>query len=79
VGLPEREGILVREVEREGPAAAAGIQEGDLIVEVGGRPVRDADTLLDVLSASSWPLEVRIVRGTDERTVSVAGEAPAKG
>ncbi len=49
VGLPERDGLLVREVEDDSPAAKAGIAEGDLIVAVGGngdhqrrRPVRGA-------------------------------------
>ncbi len=37
VGLPERDGLLVRDVEDESLAATAGIQEGDLIVEVAGK------------------------------------------
>src|SRR3954471_11676211 len=37
VGLPERDGLLVRGVEDGSLAAAAGIQAGDLIVEVGGK------------------------------------------
>jgi serine protease Do len=71
VGLPERDGLLVREVEDGSAAAAAGIAEGDLIVAAGGRQVATADDLFDVL-AGEGPLEVTIVRGTDERTVTVA-------
>ena len=46
VGLPDRDGILVRGVEEGSPAEAAGIREGDLIVSAGGvagrRPRRPA-------------------------------------
>ena len=36
VGLPERDGVLVRGVEAGSPAEAAGIAEGDLLVAAGG-------------------------------------------
>src|SRR5919108_5158994 len=49
VGLPERDGLLVRVVEDGGPADRAGLRSGDLLVEAGGRPVSDADQLDEVL------------------------------
>jgi S1-C subfamily serine protease len=75
VGLPERDGLLVRGVEDGSLAAKAGIVEGDLIVEAAGRPVTDADTLVEALASADGPFEVRIVRGTEERTVAVGGTA----
>lgn len=72
VGLSERDGLLVREVEEDSPAAGAGIAEGDLIVAAGGREVSNADDLFDVLgSAGDGPLEVTLVRGDEERNVTV--------
>jgi S1-C subfamily serine protease len=79
VGLPERDGVLVRGVEDGSPAAAAGIQAGDLIVEAGGRAVSDADDLHGALAALDFPFEVKLVRGTDERTVQVGGGTTATG
>jgi serine protease Do len=76
VGLPERDGLLVRGVEDGSDAAKAGIQEGDLIVEVAGTSITDADGLLEALASATTPFEVKVVRGLEERTVSVgAGEA----
>ncbi len=72
VGLPERDGLLVREVEEDSPAAMAGITEGDLIVAVGGTPITSADDLFDAL-AGDGALELTIVRGADEQTVRVEG------
>jgi serine protease Do len=71
VGLPERDGLLVREVEDDSPAAQAGIAEGDLLVAVGGTPIGSADDLFEAL-AGEGSLEITLVRGTDERTVTVA-------
>jgi len=79
VGLPERAGVLVRGVEDGSPAAAAGIEAGDLIVEAGGRPVTDADELFAALGAVEFPFEVKLVRGSDERTVQVGGGTTASG
>ncbi len=79
VGLPERDGILVRGVEDDSPAARAGIVEGDLIVELAGRQITDADGLVEAIAAASTPYEVRIVRGLEERTVTIGGEARASG
>jgi len=79
VGLPERDGILVRAVEDDGPAAKAGIRDGDLIVEIAGTVVTEADQLQEVIGSRPMPFEVKVVRGTDERTVSVGGGASASG
>ena len=80
VGLPERDGVLVRGVEEGSPAAGAGLQEGDLIVQVGGLPISTVDDLQDALARTGVgaPVELRVLRGTDERTVSVqATQEPA--
>jgi len=73
VGLPELDGILVRGVEDGSDADKAGIEQGDLIVEVAGKAITDPDELVEVLASATTPFEVKIVRGTEERTVSVGG------
>jgi serine protease Do len=79
VGLPELDGVLVRGVEGGSPAEAAGILEGDLLIAAGGKPTPDIDDLHDVLGETGLPLEVTLVRGTEERTVTVnpPSEAPS--
>ena len=71
VGLPERDGVLVRGVEDESLAAAAGIDAGDLIVSAGGKAVSDADDLFEALGTLKAPFDIVLVRGNDERTVTV--------
>jgi serine protease Do len=79
VGLSERDGLLVRGVEEGSPADRAGIREGDLIVEAAGRAVPDPDSLNEALVAGGLPIELKIVRGDEERTVSVGGATGASG
>jgi serine protease Do len=71
VGLPETDGVLIREVAEGSPAEQAGLARGDLIVAAGGRPVSTADDLFDALAAARGGIELTVVRGTDERTVQV--------
>ncbi len=74
VGLPEREGVLVRAVEEGSAADRAGIERGDLIVAAGEREIEHVDTLYEALDQARADdrLELTVVRGTDERKVPVS-------
>jgi serine protease Do len=73
VGLPDREGLLIREVTEDSPAARAGLTQGDLIVGAGGQPVRTLDDLFDALQAAGeGTVELSVVRGTEERAIQVS-------
>jgi serine protease Do len=73
VGLPERDGVLIRGVEDGSAADRAGLQRGDLIVQAAERPLDRVDVLYEALDGAreQGQLELQIVRGTDERAVSV--------
>jgi len=74
VGLPERDGILVRAVERGSAADRAGLERGDLIVAAAGKELDRIEALYQALDAAQAgdQLELTIVRGADERTVLVS-------
>jgi len=74
VGLPERAGLLVRDVEDGSAADEAGLRQGDLIVRVGDRDTATADDLFDALDRDESALTLRIVRGADELDVEVRFE-----
>ena len=44
-GLEEASGVVVTAVRPVGPAADAGLRPGDVILELGSDPVKDADDL----------------------------------
>jgi serine protease Do len=72
VGLPERDGLLVREVAEASPAAKAGLERGDLLVAAAGTPLAGADDLFDALDRGGPTLTLRVLHGTEERDVEVA-------
>jgi serine protease Do len=80
VGLPDRDGLLVRVVEEGSPAAAAGVEPGDYIVKVAGAGVGTVEDLYKALEGlqPGATLEVVLVRGTEERTATLSLAAPAE-
>jgi serine protease Do len=43
LGWERSDGVLVESVDRGSPAALAGVQAGDVVAELGGSPVQNAD------------------------------------
>ena len=68
----DAEGVVVTEVDESGPAAARGIEPGDLVVAVGGVRVRtpaDVETLLQAAVERRPSVEVVLQRGDRLRWV----------
>jgi serine protease Do len=71
VGLPERDGLLVRGVVEDSPAGRGGLERGDLLVALNEQPLTSVDELFDALEAGGT-LTLGVLRGTEERTVSIS-------
>jgi serine protease Do len=71
VGLPDATGVLVRAVEDDSPAARAGLERGDLLVELGGKALERIDDLYAALDAAGDSLELGVLRGADRRDVTI--------
>jgi serine protease Do len=71
VGLPERDGLLVRGVVDGSPAARAALERGDLLVRAGGRPLASMDDLFDALDGTGDKLVLAVVRGSEEREFEI--------
>ena len=71
-GLPDVDGLLIRDVAEDSPAARAGIVRGDLITAAAGHPVRTPDDLFEALQAApGGTIELTLIRGTSEVTTQV--------
>lgn len=75
VELPEMTGALVLAVAPDTPAVKAGLRKFDLIVELGGRPVKtaaDAQAIVDGTKVGT-PLQMKIVRHVNRggKTLSI--------
>jgi serine protease Do len=63
LGLEESSGVIVTEVEPNGPAAEAGIRRGDIIVELNQRSVDSAADLTKKLEKSDGSVLALVRRG----------------
>jgi serine protease Do len=75
LGLPSTTGALVSEIQ-DGPAKKAGIHVGDVIVEFNGKPVRNSNELVSMVSATvpGTTVPVKIIRAKKAQTVNVTIE-----
>jgi DNA-binding MarR family transcriptional regulator len=72
VGLPERHGVLVLKVKRGSAAETAGLARGDLVTAASGADVRTIGDLHRALAHAGGSLKLDVVRGVEERAVTVA-------
>jgi Do/DeqQ family serine protease len=60
LNLPIRQGVLITGVLQSGPASAGGVQPGDVVVKVAGRPVTNTAQLLNAVAALK-PREAAVI------------------
>ena len=73
LGIPKNQGELIRAVTAGGPAARAGIQQGDVVVSVGGRPVTPDESLAYLVARQpiGARVPIELVRDGRRQTVNV--------
>lgn len=69
MNLESTSGVLVSEVVKNQPAEKAGLEAGDVIVEVDGKPVRDVEHFRRMVAerAPGSMVEFRLIRGGREQ------------
>ncbi len=73
-----KEGVLVRSVKPDSPAARAGLRAGDVIIKAGEtRVAKPRDVSRALRSAAGKSLQFTIVRDKREMTVTVTLDRPA--
>lgn len=80
-GAGNRRGLMVMQVAPGGPAAAAGLMPGDIIVELAGMPVGRLRRFAHVLGPDSIgrDIELALIRaGAPKRVTVTIGERPAE-
>lgn len=81
MNLPGKEGVLVSDVVKDGPSGEAGLQRGDVILELNGLKLKDGAELRNKVAASSPGTNVKllVLRDGKKKDLTVKlGELPAE-
>jgi len=72
-GLKERKGAVVSSVTSGGPAARAGMQPSDVIIEFNGQPVKSRDELIRLVTRTKpgTTVPVKILRDRQEKALNI--------
>jgi len=67
------EGVFVQSVQPGGPAEKAGLKETDIITAVNGKPIRNGNELVNIVSVTpvGTPLDLSIIRNGKRENVKV--------
>jgi S1-C subfamily serine protease len=78
--LDAESGVLVTQLEQQGPAARGGVREGDILVGFGEATIATVDDLHRALSdeAIGRQAELRLLRGTERLALNVRPERTPK-
>ncbi|CAK1594248.1 unnamed protein product [Parnassius mnemosyne] len=69
-----KHGILVWKVIIGSPAYNGGLQPGDIVTTINGKPVYSASDIYTLLESSTGPLEMLVVRGRQRITLTITPE-----
>lgn len=69
----DTQGVEVMNVMRDGPAAKAGLQKGDIITAIDNKPVNDANTLIQLVArkAPNSVVNLQVMRNKAQSSVNV--------
>jgi serine protease Do len=69
-------GVLVAQVFEKAPAAKAGVKAGDVIVGIGGKPIKDSKELQRQVAGMPMgkPVDIMVVRDGKEKALQVTVE-----
>lgn len=74
-GIANKSGLRIEQVVPDSPAERAGIQPGDLLLQIDGKPLKLPEELQAAVQQSSGKkIELRLRRGDRELTIAVAPE-----
>lgn len=78
-GLERESRLMIVHLEPDGPAMRAGLNIGDVLLEVNGQLLRAGDVLLDALElGANQSLELRVLRAGKSQAITVLPESQVR-
>jgi serine protease Do len=76
-GVPNGQGVLVRNVQRGSTSANAGLKAGDVIIKIDGQTIRDLADWRRSMNISNGKTSFSIIRDKREQVVEMAAPGPS--
>jgi len=76
-GVPNGQGVLVRNVQRGSLGANAGLKAGDVIVKIDGQSIRDLADWRRSMNISNGKTSISVIREKREQVVEMAVPGPS--
>src|SRR5688572_28730624 len=71
LSLERPEGVLIRSVQRGGPADRAGVQVRDVVIDIDGRPTRNTPALLSSIAALPPGSSAKVTLVRDGKSLAI--------
>ena len=71
LGIPFNTGLVVAQIEQGGPAEGAGIEVGDVIIEINGKTILDASQAERVIFGRQVGDDLDVTIWRDGRTLDI--------
>jgi serine protease Do len=73
LGMPNTNGAVISKINPNGPADKGGLEPGDVVIEFGGKPVKDSDSLVAMVVNTKPGTSVPMVvyRDNQRKTLNV--------
>jgi serine protease Do len=73
LGMPNTNGAVISKINPNGPADKGGLEPGDVVIEFGGKPVKDSDSLVAMVVNTKPGTSVPVVvyRDNQRKTLNV--------
>jgi serine protease Do len=80
LGVKDHAGLVIAKVDEGTPAAKAGLRDGDILIAVAGKPVKEARDLQQAVAAMPLgkPVELTVLRDSAKKTLTVTIEEQPK-
>lgn len=81
IGAERQEGILVSEVIKDSPAAKAGLLQGDILVQLNEKPIKNVSRFRNEIGMMKpeTPIQLRIIRNNKPMQISLKLGAQSEG
>lgn len=73
VGLDKQEGVLISDILKDSPAAKAGLQQGDIILQYNDKPVKNVNKFRNDIAMMSpeTPIKLQVFRNDKKQMITV--------